>query len=184
MLVQNIEHRQLILEYVERLPNVEYKRRLGGENSLFYFSNPHLVLLLCEKYGAGTVNSVTGPINSEHEDVHSGSENIITRKGLYYNKFRYCVRFKSTERFVTDPNGMSRIQDVLGSISTEAWRTHSFESVQNYWSRQKPFANRWISAPAAPSVYLTSPHDYVYLKLVGGEYVEANHEIVLFDELT
>lgn len=180
-MIQNLEYRNDILAWVDRLPNVEYKRRLGGENSLFYFANPALVLMLCEKYGT-VVNSVTGPINAEHEDVHAKSTNIVTRKGLYYNKYRYLIRFHTNEDFLD--RGMDRIEDVLIGLQPGTWRTHSFDSVKRFYERKRIGAASFYSRPATAAVYLTNPNDYVYLKLVAGEYVSENHEVVLFDELT
>jgi hypothetical protein len=180
-LIQNVEFRHEMIAYVERLPNVKYKRRLGGENSLFYFADPQLVLLLCERYHA-VINSVTGPINAEHEDVHAGSQNVITRKGLYYNKFRYCIRFNPTEEFST--KGIDRVEEVLTAIDANTWRTNSFDSVRRFWKRRSLRLTNFYTRPLSAAVYLTNPNDYVYLKLVAGEYVHENHEIVLFDELT
>jgi hypothetical protein len=33
-------------------------------------------------------------------------------------------------------------------------------------------------------VYLEDPQDYVYLKLMTGEWIKSSHELVLFSELT
>ena len=75
--IENVEHREEIKLFVERLPAVEYKHRLGGENSLFYFRDAATVMTLIERYPS-VINSVTGPINNEHENVFSEKNVYLT----------------------------------------------------------------------------------------------------------
>jgi hypothetical protein len=209
----NVECRNEIKEFVERLPRVEYKSRMGGENNLFYFRDPDFVMLLVEKYG-DLINNVTGPISSEHEDVISES-NIIMRDHLYYGRFRYLLEFNYNQDFA-DRTAI-QLKEYLAGLDPQTWRAHRLDSCINYYrhqfNRTSPITNgqptvimqrapagrtrRTKNYPilsaamprsqAAPhrriQIYLTDGNDYIYIKLLAAEHVMSNHEIVLFSEL-
>lgn len=198
----NVEYRLEIKQFVERLPRAEFKTRMGGENNLFYFRDPELVMILVERY-RDVINSVTGPINSEHQDVLD-ERNIVMREKLYYDRYRYVLEYKFCEEFV---NTARQIIDYLKDLDAKSWRAHRLETCVRFFeihsakttvARQHPsrigtpminsilhgqFTSRsW--APEKIQLYLADGNDYVYIKLLSAEHVVANHEVMLFDELT
>lgn len=188
-IISNVEYREEIKSFVDRLPNIEYKTRMGGENNLFYFRDPELVLVVVEKF-RDVITGVTGPINEEHKDVID-QRNILMRDKLYYNKFRYVLEFARCDDFVE--HTAPRLMEVLDKLDPETWRAAKLRSAIGFYNihgtldKGNPFGTRQIPINfphRAIMIYLSDPQDYVYLKLIAGEHVVSNHEVVLFDELT
>lgn len=194
-ILSNVEYRQEIREFVERLPKVQYKTRMGGENNLFYFRDPDIVMLVVNRY-RDVINSVTGPINDEHEDVMD-EINVIMRDNLYFNKFRYYIEFPSSEGFVDGT--AQRIVEYLGTIEKSSWRDYKLRSLIEFYdingyvtastpNRHPALSRGYVYNHSFPvshvALYLTDPNDYIYLKLMAGEFVSKNHEVMLFNELS
>lgn len=180
----NVEYRKEIREFVERLPKVEYKTRMGGENNLFYFRDPAAVMMIIERY-PDVINSVTGPISKEHEGIFS-ERNTIMRDKLYYGKFRYSLEFRFCEKFAEGP--AKTLLDVLHSMDRNTWRANRLETCIKFYElkKQRPSIPSWTMDPIYDKIqlYLTDGNDYIYLKLLAGEFVTSNHELILFSELT
>lgn len=198
-ILSNVEYRNEMREFVARLPRVEYKTRMGGENNLFYFRDPELVMVVVNRY-KDVINSVTGPINETHEDK-IGERNVLMRERLYHNKFRYYLEFERCNEFVI--NTAPRLLDVLNDMDPSTWREHKLHSLMKFYEHHGTVNSSFMPPPPGTSIfqprsspgriafppraiilYLTDPQDYVYLKLLAAEHVKSNHELVLFDELT
>lgn len=184
----NVEYRAEIRNFVERLPRVEYKTRMGGENNLFYFRDADLVMLLVDRY-RDVINSVTGPLNSEHQEVMD-ERNIVMRDKLYYDRYRYVLEFKFCEEFVPTA---AAIIDYLADLEEKSWRAHRLQTCVRFFEFHAAATStrltRNVQAPKPWSpdkvqLYLVDGNDYVYIKLLAAEFVTSNHEVVLFDELT
>ena len=203
----NVEYRSEIREFVARLPQCEYKTRMGGENNLFYFRDPDMVMVVVERY-KDVINSVTGPLNEVHED-RIGERNVVMRDKLYHNKFRYYLEFERTNEFAE--NTAPKLLELLNNMKAGTWREHKLTSLMKFHEIHgsvNTAATRTVSQgifmpsrggnsggriygqggmdfpPRAVILYLTNPEDYVYIKLIASEHVKSNHELVLFDELT
>ncbi len=122
-IISNVEHLREIQNYVDRLPQVEYKRRTGGQNNLFYFRDASLVLTLVERY-TDVINSVTGPINDNHE-VTMDERNILMREKLYYDRYRYMIEFPFSEDFVKTARS---ILEHLAEAKDKSWRANRLET--------------------------------------------------------
>jgi len=201
-IISNVEYRREICNFVKRLPQVEYKTRMGGDNNLFYFRDPELVMVLVNRYH-DVINSVTGPINDTHEE-RIGERNVQMRKTLYFNKYRYYLEFERSDEFVT--RTAPRLLEALNHIESGNWREHKLTSIIKFYEAHGSIrGNRSATAtiiggqpnvapaafnmpysfpPRAVALYLVDPEDYVYLKLLAAEHIKSNHELVLFDELT
>jgi hypothetical protein len=178
LIISNVEYRQEIRDFVARLPKVEYKTRMGGDNNLFYFRDPDLVKVLVDRY-KDAINTVTGPINAAHEDTID-KHNVLLRDKLYYNTFRYYIEFYGNKEFVnTLADGLV---DVLDDMPADTWRQHHLKPIMSYHNTAHIRPHRSLP-PRLVILYLSDPQDYVYLKLMLAEYVKSNHELVLFDDL-
>tara|TARA_R110000851_G_scaffold252842_1_gene405303 strand:- start:270 stop:1040 length:771 start_codon:yes stop_codon:yes gene_type:complete len=178
LIISNVEYRQEICDFVARLPSVEYKTRMGGNNHLFYFNDPEHVKVLVDRYKE-VVSSVTGPINTGHEECIN-KNNILPREKLYYGRFRYCLEIESSKEFAI--NVGAELTAVLDSMPPGTWRAHQLKRTMAYYTQ----TTRWPASRPSTSViiYISDPEDFVYIKLVTAEYVKSNHELVLVDELT
>jgi len=186
---KNVEHRNEIREYVSHLPDTEFKARMGGENSLFYFKYPKTVLVLVEKY-SDVINSVTGPISSEHENVFRET-NLITRTKLYYNHYRYFLEFPFREDFY---DTAQEIYNYLKNLPHKKWRGNRLESCIRHYEtikgthhkvniiRSFPFGH--VRSGDKIQLYLEDGNDFIYIKMMAAEKVLSSHEVVLVDELT
>jgi hypothetical protein len=174
----NVEYRQEICEFVARLPDVAYKTRMGGENSLFYFRDPELVILMVNRYKE-VINSITGPLNSEHAKAIDKAT-IVLRDKLYFNKFRYYIEFAQTESFIN--NTWQQMSDFLQSIDTGKSRLLGIQDLIYYHhGHNNTYGHRY--KPPTVAVYLEDPNDYVYAKLIAGQHAISNHEVRLFTEI-
>ena len=190
--ILNAEKRLDIVSWVDRLPNVEYKRRMGGENSLFYFRNPELVMALCKEF-TSLINAVTGPLSERHQDALDDTRNVIMRERLYYDRYRFHITFTDGEDFFRDCG--HKLIEWLESIDKCRWKAHRLHLMRDHYQhiadnpglRQAYFKStrsRPFPPPRPITLFLTNPEDLVYVKLFTSEYVIQHHEIALFDELT
>lgn len=202
-IISNVEYRHEICEFVKRLPQVEYKTRMGGDNNLFYFRDPELVMVLVNRY-KDVINSVTGPLNDEHA-ARVSERNVLMREKLYFNKYRYYLEFERSDEFVlkTAP----RLLEALSTMDSDTWREHKLTSIiqfhEIHGSLKTSSGNATATIiggppnvapavfnvpyqfpPRAVAIYLSDPEDYVYLKLLTADHLKSSHELVLFDELT
>jgi hypothetical protein len=205
--ISNVEYRFSIREFVDRLPKVEYKSRMGGENNLFYLRDPEIVMILIDRYGE-VINSVTGPVSEDHQETLD-DRNVVMREKLYYDQYRYVLEFPFREDF--EPTA-KMILDYLQDLGPERWRASRLDLCIRHFQHHatngttSPMAkgrrlpgtrsHRLGSPMLQPAVYrptpreekifvyLSDPNDYIYIKMMGAEYVISNHEVVLFDELT
>lgn len=187
--IENTEHRDAILHYIKRLPDAQYKKRLGGTNSLYYFKDPALVMLVLDKFGS-IIKSVTGPLNSTHESAVAKKDNIVIRDTLYYDKFRYQIQFDCSEKFATDVFG--ELKGALDALRGETWRGRKIGAMQDFCDNpQNMIPNpsnlaHYTNATSMPShvaLYFTDLNDFIYCKLMGAEHVVSSYEVQLFSEL-
>lgn len=208
MAISNVEYRQNIKNFIDELPEAEYHSRLGGENSLFYFRDPELVLIMIERY-KDVINSVTGPVSANHSEVIE-DRNVLMRESLYYGKFRFSLEFPFEESFVTTAK---MLRDYLETLNKSQWRASRLDICISHFEyhaangTQSPRNRRsgWTSGSAARKlnptmihtaihrpfprverifVYLADVNDYIYIKLLAGEFLLDSHEVMTFDELT
>src|SRR6056297_558937 len=210
--ISNVEYRFSIREFVDRLPEVEYKSRMGGENNLFYLRDPEIVMILIDRYG-DVINSVTGPVSEDHQEIID-DRNIVMREKLYYDQYRYVLEFPFCEDFVP---AATMILDYLNDFGRDRWRASRLDLCVKHFQhhaangnaspisitprtfagrhvRRKPVViggtgyqtTQWRPPPQQRKIhlYLSDPNDYIYIKMMAAEHVLSNHEVVLFDELT
>ena len=180
-LVANIEYRQEIRDFIESIPITEYKTRAGGENNLFYFNDMATVMKVVDRY-KDKINSVTGPLNSAHTAV-IGKDTIVLRNKLYHNKFRYYIEFSRSQEFVD--NISKTLDEFLTSMPQGSLRHLGLKQLIRF-HEQFDSGRRYrspITPPKTVAVYFEHQDDYIYAKLLTGEYIVSNHEVRLFSEL-
>lgn len=198
--ISNVEYRNSIREFVNCLPKVDYKCRMGGENNLFYFREPETVMILIDRYH-DVINSVTGPVSEDHQDTMD-DRNIVMREKLYYGRYRYVLEFPFTDEFVPTAR---LIMDYLQNLDQGQWRAsrldtcirhHDYHAANGTKPRKIPvrrLGSPMVSTAAwsrpAPRIgkihlYLADGNDYIYIKMLAAEFTLYNHEVVLFSELT
>jgi hypothetical protein len=187
--ILNAEKRLDILSWVDRLPDVEYKRRVGGENSIFYFRSADSVLALCKEFPS-LINSVTGPISKSHQEAFNNDCNTVMRETLYYKRFRYRITLTCSHEFY-EQCGNNLIK-WLNSVDNTRWKSQRLRLMQDHLASRAAnprlavhlsrARNSKVSNPI--TLFLEHPEDFVYVKLITGGYAIQTQEVVLFSELT
>lgn len=183
-LIHNAEHRAEIHAFVNGLADIQFKARTGGDNSIFYFVDPAIVLMIVDQY-ADVINSITGPINKDHENTIDKSA-IVLRSNLYFHKFRYYLEFMSSQEFFE--NQAANVKQVLNDLDPNTYRNQNLDKLMKHYTQAHPLqpwhSNDYVYRPKSVIIYLTDPEIYVYLKLLAGEYVKYSYEVKLFNELS
>jgi hypothetical protein len=178
--VANIDYRQEICDFIESIPVTEYKTRTGGENNLFYFRDMATVMKVVDRYKDG-INSVTGPLNSAHTAV-IGKDTIVLRNNLYHNKFRYYIEFSHSQEFVE--NITDTLYELLYNQPRGSWRELGLKQLIRFHGHVASGTRYHLRfPPKTVAVYFEHQDDYIYAKLLTGEYIVSNHEVRLFSEL-
>jgi hypothetical protein len=188
-LIHNVEHRTEIQAFVAGLSNVRYKARAGGENSIFYFVDPAIVLLIVGQY-ADVIASVTGPISKDHERTINAST-VRLRDDLYFHKFRYYLEVAASPEFFEDM--AMNVGQLLDGMDPLTYRQKNLDNLIRHFNQPAwpvpglttaPPNSKYIRRPKSVIIYLSDPEDYVLLKLLAGEYLRNSFEIKLFSELS
>lgn len=184
LILSNAEHRQNICAFVDSLESVVYKSRMGGENNLFYFRDAAPVQALMERYGAD-INSITGPINDTH--IAAIDKNtVVMRDKLYFNKFGFYIELSNTPALF---DGVSEtVVDFLDTIPAGQHRVTNHRELMSHpaasqFRHMRMPRARHIHPPRNILLYLANGEDYVFLKLMAGEHIRYNHEVMLFADL-
>ena len=180
----NAEHRQAICEYVDNLQSVTYKSRIGGENNLFYFRDAAHVMAVLDQYGADII-SVTGPINDKHAAVIDKCTTIM-RDTLYFNKYRVYVEM-SPDFVIAGGEDAERLADFISDLPRESYRMMNYKAAIRKWAQGISNRAQWYrvrSQPKKIGLHLCDVEDYVYLKLLIGEYIISSREVILFADVS
>lgn len=188
-LIENVEHRQEICDFVTTLPDAEYKMRVGGENSLFYFKTPETVMVVIEKY-KDIINTVSGPLNDDHKNALV-IPNTAVRPALYFGEFRYYIEFNCGPDF--NASIAPQLTAALRLLDNATWRDNGLISLSlEYTPPPSPSSIGWARGRLSRNktrksrtvkLYLSNKDDYVYMKMIGAQYVRENHAVILIDEL-
>jgi len=120
--------------------------------------------LVCKKYKSN-LSSIIKPHNEEHEDLLRMGMNVIYRKKLLYNKYRYTITFKGSYQ----SNDVGKwLKQFVKDESEVGSRKISRNSSYDY--------NRHCL------LYLTTEDDVVLVKLTWSEKIQRINVIRTFDE--
>jgi hypothetical protein len=185
--ITNAEKRLEMIDWIDRLPDVEYKKRMGGENQLFYFCNPDLVLAMVTQFSS-LVESVTGPLNDAHQEhLSSDDDKVVFRSTLYYKKYRYRITFQESSKFYEDC--CDELITHLEMLDRKTWKESKLYACRKYYQFNKnstrstyPFRPSPMKNPI--TIYLTDHDQYIYIKLLASEHIIESHKVISTDELT
>ena len=79
-----------IESYLKNYEKNSWKTR--ADRSFFiYLTSSDIIPNIINKWGQDIIQ-ISGPLNSKHQDVMLKDLQIVTRKNLWYNKFRYKIK--------------------------------------------------------------------------------------------
>lgn len=213
-IISNVEYREEIREFVALLPDIEYETRMGGENNLFYFREPSTVLTVVERYKnvinkvTGPINIEHEDAINENSVVMR--DQLYYGRFRYMIQFDKSKAFVENvaSRLIETLDGMDpatwrahKLQTIINYIDlinigprktvlkigmpmTTGSIAQAGGAAQNLPGHRLRQTNPLNFPPRSVIVYLADPEDYVYIKMMTGEYIVESHEVKLFSELT
>lgn len=132
-----------------------------------YFKKPEVLAFLKDAIANEYFNELERPMDEEHSQLLHSNDKLVTRKSLFYNKYRVCLR--------VSPEVLS------------AWQT-STANIQKIkdWCREQ-FGHEWdngdryaMSGWSKGNFYFADPSDALLFKLTwGGEDVKTERVITV-----
>jgi hypothetical protein len=197
-----------ICEYLSENETPSWKTR--ADNFYFvYLTRPDRIPELLEKWGDSVIE-ISGPINERHQDIMLQDLQVVTRKKLWYNKYRYKISsqrhgqtdqeiFEEMQDFCHDSfePGTYKLNDTFRRASKE-FQKRMMKQMQKYnmssglnghrypgWSSQRSLFGYRTFMPytATGSIYLENHDDVVTLHMMFKQYITKSQKVVTFDEL-
>jgi len=167
-----------------------------------YLTRPNIIPKLLELWGEDIIE-ITGPINSKHQDIMLEDLQVVTRRKLWYNKYRYKISsqrhgqteqeiFQDMQEFCIDSfePGTYKLNDTFRKTSKSyqkrmALAAAKFTTASGY-SQRNLFngMHSFLPFTATGSIYLENHDDVVTLHLMYKKYITKSLKVVTFDELT
>jgi len=174
-LFTNADFRDELKEFVKNHTTTKYYTRSDGEGVVFYFKDIAIINILVETYG-DMIEQIAGPISQKHVEIIK-NQSIILRDSLYHNKFRYMIEFKLNEQFMI--NIATPLKETLEELPEGTWHSYGLDFSDYLYNTKKLMTRKYKSV----RIYLTTNEDFIFFKIMGGEFITENHEVVLFNEL-
>ena len=190
-------------KYLKEKESKSWKTR--ADNSYFvYLTRPDRIPEMLERWSEDIIE-ISGPINSKHQDIMLTDLQVVTRKKLWYNKYRYKISsrrfgekeqeiFEDIQNFCVDSfePGTYKLNDTFRKTS----KTHLKKMMKN-----SPYGNTASGIPgfqrnlfngyrlttpftATGSIYLINHDDVVTMHMMYKRYITNSQKVITFDELT
>lgn len=191
-----------ICEYLREKEKPSWKTR-ADRRFYVYLTRPDRIPEIIDQWGHSLLET-SGPLNSKHQDIMLNDLQVVTRKKLWYSKYRYKISsrrfgekeqeiFEDMQNFCVDSfeAGTFKLNDTFRKTS----KTYQKRIIRNstYGSTasgipgfQRNLFNGYRSAmpyTATGSIYLINHDDMVTLHLVYKQYITNSQKVITFDEL-
>ena len=188
-----------ITQYLSENENTHWKTRADS----FYFvylTRPDRIPELLDQWGDSVVE-IIGPINERHQDIMLQDLQVVTRKKLWYNKYRYKISsqrhghtdqeiFEDIQNFCLDTfdSGTFKLNDtfrITSKAHQKKMQTLNQAILQKNRNGNWPGLFRNFGAPytATGSIYLVNHDDVVTLHMMYKKYITKSLKVITFDEL-
>lgn len=182
-----------IEQYLMLNEGASWKTR--ADSSFFiYLTRPDRIVDILDIWGEDVLE-IQGPVSEKHQDILLNDLTVVTRKKLWYNKFRYKVSstrygqndqeiFEDIADFCSDTleAGSYKLNDTfrITSKSYQQKMKQAFPGAGAY-----PFIRRGYFTPytATGTVYLINHDDVVTLHLMYKQYITSTLKVVTLAEL-
>ena len=186
-----------IEKYLKNNENVSWKTR--ADRSFFiYLSRPDRIEHIISNWEEDIVQ-ICGPMNSKHQDIMLEDLQIVTRRNLWYDKFRYKIMstrygnneqeiFEDMQSFCVDSfeHGTYKLNDTFKKTSKAYQKKQMLRNnvmgnlktniQRSLFRNQMPFT-------ATGSIYLLEHDDVVTLHLMYKKYITKSLKVVTLKEL-
>ena len=190
-------------KYLKENESQSWKTR--ADNSYFvYLTRPDRIPEMLKRWSEDIIE-ISGPINSKHQDIMLTDLQVVTRKKLWYSKYRYKISsrrfgekeqeiFEDIQNFCIDSfePGTYKLNDTFRKTS----KTHQKKMMKNstYGKtasgipgfQRNLFNGYRFTAPftATGSIYLINHDDVVTMHMMYKRYITNSQKVITFDELT
>ncbi len=170
-----------------------------ADRSFFiYLSKPDVIQDIIDKWGEDIIE-INGPLNRKHQDIMLEDLQIVTRRKLWYNKFRYKISstrygppeqeiFQDMQGLCVDSfePGTYKLNDTFRKTSKAHQKKirlkhNTMGSLKGNW--QRAIFRNPMPFTATGSIYLINHDDVVTLHLMYKKYITKSQKVVTFDEL-
>lgn len=193
-----------IIELLENTELCGFKTR--ADSSYFvYLTRPDRIPELLELWG-DDVMEILGPINERHQDIMLEDLQVVTRKKLWYSKYRYKISsqrhgqteheiFEDMQEFCQDTfePGTYKLNDTFRRASKSFQKrmaqlaaSYTTSSGNGFSTLQGNLFNSyrmWMPYTATGSIYLVNHDDVVTLHMMYKKYITTSQKVITFDEL-
>lgn len=173
--IENREYSTKLKNNLAQFSQIRYN--WGFSRNIIYIENPETVLEILEKF-CHDIKTVS--IFIDESELGKNNNNIVLRKSLFYQKYRFCLEFK------LDFEDALKIKDYLMTLDKNSWTERRLSIILKYHEFHSRFnvQNQYYAPNDICRVFLENKEDYIYLKILAGECVKSSTEIVLNSELT
>ncbi len=170
-----------------------------ADRSFFiYLTRPDTISKIIEDWEEDILE-ISGPLNSKHQDIMLEDLQVVTRKKLWYKKFRYKIMstrygerdqeiFEDMQNFCLDSfeHGTYKLNDTFKKSSKGFQRKIITQRIKlNVRSNlgRMPLFKNYMPFTATGSIYLINHDDVVTLHLMYKKYITKSQKVITFDEL-
>lgn len=187
-------------KYLQDRESTSWKTR--ADTSYFvYLTRPDRIPEMLERWGEDIIE-ICGPINEKHQDIMLEDLQVVTRRKLWYNRYRYKISsqrhgesehaiFEEMQNFCIDSlePGTYKLNDTFRKASKSFQR--KMAQMQSNYSKPPGLQRHlfsgyrsWMPFTATGSIYLTNHDDVVTMHMMYKPYITKSLKVITFDELT
>ena len=160
--------------------NSSFRRTNNKNNYVLLFTEWNHALEICQKYGEH-VKTISCYVDSKN--IPNYVENTITRDQLFFNKFRYKIKFRA------DAGNLVKLFPMLiKKLEHEEDHAWHIMSYPRFLMRYNALANDVFLAHKHGcsnylNLYLKNTETYTLLKMMLSQYIMESEEVVTYDEI-
>ncbi len=141
-----------------------------------YLTEHNLISKLVDRWGEDILQ-IQGPINQKHQELMIDNLDLVTKKELWYNKFRYKVSFTRYGRQTLD------ILSEIFEFVDETFDANNYQmnhimkrSIRHIYTHKDPYTS-------TGTIFLKEYDDVATLHLMFKKYITSTKKCVLINEL-
>jgi len=170
-----------------------------ADRSFFiYLTKPDTIGKIIDEWEEDIIE-ISGPMNSKHQDIMLEDLQVVTRKKLWYDKFRYKIMstrygdseheiFSDMQEFCIDSfeYGTYKLNDTFRR-TTDSYQKkirlqhNTMGNIKSNW--QRSLFRNGMPFTATGSIYLINHDDVVTLHMMYKKYITKSQKVITFDEL-
>lgn len=169
-----------------------------ADRSFFiYLVKPDTISKIIDEWEEDIIE-ISGPMNSKHQDIMLEDLQVVTRKTLWYDKFRYKIMstrygdieheiFSDMQEFCIDSfeHGTYKLNDTFRRTTNSYQKKNLLIQSRRLPGStfQRSLFRNGMPFTATGSIYLLNHDDVVTLHMMYKKYITKSQKVITFDEL-